>query len=91
MTLAPALIMQTDPAHKTPSSMDRAALIGIPLSTDLALHVTPAFALLVDFFAFEQSYSAKEAGWQAAGVAAIFCVWYSTWVEYCGRNNGTCE
>ncbi|KAL5511650.1 hypothetical protein ACEPAH_4867 [Sanghuangporus vaninii] len=61
----------------------------IPLSLDLALHLTPALTLLVDFFLFEKSYGRAEAAWGATAVSALFGVWYASWVEYCASFNGT--
>lgn len=63
----------------------------IPLPVDLALHASPALALLADFILFEDKYTAKEARYGAPIVATLFTLWYSTWVEYFGSVNGTCK
>ena len=89
----PNLILQAAPAPGSSpltSAPEAPPLIRIPLSVDLALHVCPALTLLIDFFCFENSYSAKEAGRDAVRVASLFGLWYSVWVEYCASYNGHC-
>jgi hypothetical protein len=81
------MIMQKSSVVEEPSSQ-LPEFIGIPLSMDLALHAVPALSLLLDFFAFEMPYFDLGA---AVKLMVAFTLWYSTWVEYCGANNGTCE
>jgi len=83
---APSLILQPDPTHAEPSSKN---VIPLPMETDLCLHALPAVSLLIDFFAFERSFSPREAREGAAIVSTLFAIWYSNWVEYCARQNGT--
>ena len=65
-------------------------LARIPIKLDFALHATPAFSLLLDFFLFEKSYDEDAANLGATVMAGLFGIWYSCWVEYCATFNGTC-
>ncbi|KAH8117342.1 FAR-17a/AIG1-like protein [Phellopilus nigrolimitatus] len=92
MLFLPSLILQPVPGSSEPSSSSAAPtpdFVRIPLSLDLALHAVPAAALLVDFFAFEDSYGVRAARHGATAMAFAFGVWYSVWVEYCASHNGT--
>ncbi|THU92181.1 hypothetical protein K435DRAFT_967786 [Dendrothele bispora CBS 962.96] len=87
LLVATHLILQ--PANTTPSSSSELPkLIRIPLTVDLALHAVPALSLLADFMLFETKYSRKQAVFGATLVASSFTLWYSWWVERCGRING---
>ena len=64
----------------------------LPLSIDLALHASPASALLVDFFIFDTKYEERELKYCVPFAATVFAVWYGLWVEHCAKNNnGICE
>ena len=86
--LAPSLILQPDPYASEPSSR---SVIALPIDIDLCLHALPAISLLIDFFAFERSYGERDERILAPGMATLFALWYSNWVEYCARKNGTCK
>jgi hypothetical protein len=91
LLLSPSLILI--PEHDQPAaspSMD-IVLSRIPLSIDLALHATPVLTLLVDFILLERKYSKKVASYGAPLVVALWTLWYSLWVEYCARFNGSCK
>ncbi|KAI5122074.1 hypothetical protein M0805_006057 [Coniferiporia weirii] len=88
LLLMPSLILQAPPAASEPSS-DAPAFVRIPFSLDLALHAVPAVSMLIDFFAFEQSYDAHVVARGAPAKVIAFGVWYSIWVEYCASFNGT--
>ena len=63
----------------------------LSLTVDLALHASPLFTLVIDFFVFESKFS-KTYVHKAAPVAAVlFSVWYASLVEYCATFNGSCE
>ncbi|KAL5490295.1 hypothetical protein ACEPAI_5128 [Sanghuangporus weigelae] len=93
ITFFPYLIVPPAPEKNEPATPSFAqypdGLARIPLSLDLALHLTPALTLLVDFFLFEESYGKAEAAWGATAMSALFGVWYASWVEYCASFNGT--
>lgn len=63
----------------------------LPLKHDLALHAAPGITLFLDFILFEMKYSHTAASKGAPLAATLFCVWYSSWVEYCASFNGACE
>lgn len=90
VTLAPNLILRSDPGSTEPSSTGP-SLIRIPLSLDLALHASPVISLLIDLFAFEAPYSKWETKYSAPAVASVFGVWYAFWVERCAGINKSCE
>ncbi|KAL5533141.1 hypothetical protein ACEPAF_4917 [Sanghuangporus sanghuang] len=91
--LFPHIIVPPAPEKGEPATPSFAqypdGLARIPLSLDLALHLTPALTLLVDFFLFEESYGKAEATWGATAMSALFGIWYASWVEYCASFNGT--
>jgi hypothetical protein len=64
----------------------------LPLFIDLALHASPASALLVDFLIFDTKYEERELKYRVPFAATVFAVWYGLWVEHCAKNNnGICE
>lgn len=63
----------------------------LPLTTDLALHASPLFTLLVDFFVFESKFSKIHVRKVAPVAVIVFTVWYALFVEYCAAFNGSCE
>jgi len=84
MLLFPHLILQL----AEPTSADEApAFMMIPLSTDLALHLAPVVALVVDFFLLEKKFTAKESA-KAPIMVLIYGICYSCFVEYCTSKNG---
>lgn len=72
--LLPSLIVQSDDLR-------------LPLSIDLALHASPASALLVDFFIFDTKYEEREFKYRVPFAATVFAAWYGLWVEHCAENN----
>ncbi|EIN07454.1 hypothetical protein PUNSTDRAFT_89781 [Punctularia strigosozonata HHB-11173 SS5] len=90
LLLFPALILQRDASELEPtSSSEVPELLRIPVSMDLALHAVPAVTLLFDFYLFETKFSSYEVKQRATIVAATWCLWYSSWVEYCASYNGS--
>ncbi|KAF4614547.1 hypothetical protein D9613_002984 [Agrocybe pediades] len=85
----PDLILQALPGDSAPSSSsDAPAPFRIPLSMDLALHAVPCISLILDFSFFEKKYTKYEVK-LAPIVAVVFSLWYTLWVEHCGKmNNG---
>lgn len=73
------------------SSSPGAALLRLPLTTDLALHASPLVTLLIDFFAFESKFSETHVRRVAPAVIVAFAVWYALFVEYCSTFNDGCE
>lgn len=65
-------------------------LIRIPFSLDLALHASPAIALLTEFVAFQMPYSYSDVTYTATVFAVLVGIWYGTWVEYCASYNKDC-
>jgi len=59
----------------------------LPLFIDLALHASPASALLVDFLIFDTKYEERELKYRVPFAAIVFAVWYGLWVEHCAKNN----
>ncbi|KIK08735.1 hypothetical protein K443DRAFT_128192 [Laccaria amethystina LaAM-08-1] len=59
----------------------------LPLFIDLALHASPASALLVDFLIFDTKYEERELKYRVPFAATVFAVWYGLWVEHCAKNN----
>ncbi|KDR81504.1 hypothetical protein GALMADRAFT_239488 [Galerina marginata CBS 339.88] len=82
----PRLILQSFSDQSSLSTLS-ADLFRIPLSIDLALHAAPCLFLLFDFFFFEVKYSKNEVNFGAPVAAIVFSVWYSLWVEHCGKKN----
>jgi hypothetical protein len=96
MILFPQLILPPAAADvpQTPVSGRSATippLVRIPLSVDLALHATPALSILMDFFLFESKYQRKDVQVGAPITTAVFALWYSFWVEHCGKMNSACK
>lgn len=65
-----------------------AAYMRIPFGVDLALHVVPGAALVLDFFFFERRYTKYQAARVAPITAILVGVWYVSLVEYCAGYNG---
>lgn len=86
----PQFILQSFHEEPPLSSTPSPDLFGIPLSLDLALHACPALFLLLDFFLFEKKYSKKDVSVSGPTAIVCFSIWYSLWVEYCGKKNSTC-
>jgi hypothetical protein len=63
----------------------------IPLSHDLSLHAVPGISMLLDFVLFESKYSPSATKYAAPFVAFVYGVFYATWVEHCGKENGVCK
>ncbi|KIY68120.1 hypothetical protein CYLTODRAFT_421881 [Cylindrobasidium torrendii FP15055 ss-10] len=86
----PNLIMPNNMAASAtePSSMD-AAPFRIPLNIDLGLHALPGTALVIDFFLFEDKYTAKTVREYALLVAVGATIAYTSWEEYCSSINGS--
>jgi len=59
----------------------------IPLKLDLALHVVPGTALILDFFLFEAKYSHEATKWFPL-MSLLLAGIYVPWVELCGAKNG---
>jgi len=87
--LRPSLILI--PEHDQPAASPSMGIVlsRIPLTIDLALHVSPVLTLLVDFIFLERKYTKKVASYGAPLVVALWTLWYSLWVEYCARFNGS--
>lgn len=88
--LFPRLILQPA-AAVSQSSVTAPPLMRVPLSVDLALHATPSLSILADFFLFESKYQWKDVQVGAPITTAVFALWYSLWVERCGKINGVCK
>lgn len=82
--LLPQLIL---PPPSTPGAIQT----GLPLPLDLALHASPLFTLLIDFFVFESKFSKTYVHRVAPAAVVVFTVWYASFVEYCATFNGFCE
>lgn len=63
----------------------------LPLTIDLALHASPLFTLLIDFFVFQPKFSKIHVHKVAPVVVVVFTIWYASFVEYCATFNGSCE
>src|ERR1700722_8610264 len=85
----PSLILIPEPQLTSPSSS--IILARIPLSIDLAIHLAPALTLFADFVLLERKYTENAASYGAPLVVSLSTVWYSCWVEYCARFNGSCK
>lgn len=85
----PSLILQKMSTEQEPSSEAEPELLRIPLKVDLALHASPLISLLIDFFAFESKYSAKQVISVAPLVVLLSTIWYASWVEYCASFNSS--
>ena len=73
-------------------SLEKLVLVRIPLPVDLALHLSPAVSLLVDFFVFEEGYKPSEVKYSAPSITLAYTVLYGLWVEHCAKHNdGLCE
>lgn len=73
-------------------AIDPDFFVGLPIDIELGLHLLPAFALLIEFFAFEARYSHVAAAKESRQLAAGFASFYACFVEYCALyNSGTCE
>lgn len=70
-----------------PSLIVQSDRLRLPLSIDLALHASPALALLVDFLIFDIKYEERELKYRVPFAATVFAVWYGLWVEHCAKNN----
>jgi len=79
--LLPQLIL---PPPSTPGAIQT----GLPLPLDLALHASPLFTLLIDFFVFESKFSKTYVHRVAPAAVVVFTVWYASFVEYCATFNG---
>ncbi|THH26947.1 hypothetical protein EUX98_g7242 [Antrodiella citrinella] len=88
--VCPQLILREDESLDTEpsSSVEAPTFTRIPLQMDIALHAVPAISLLLDFFLLERKYSTKHAVYGGFIVAASSGIWYSWWVEECGKYNG---
>ncbi|KAK7043591.1 hypothetical protein VNI00_008202 [Paramarasmius palmivorus] len=90
LTLSPDLILQgaekmiDDP--EVASSVEKLALVRIPLPVDLSLHMAPGVALIADFFLFERKFTSKEVAWGPL-VAGAYTAFYGWWVEHCSKHN----
>jgi len=62
-----------------------------PLTIDLALHASPLFTLLVDFFIFEPKFSKIYVHKAAPAAIVVYSICYASFVEYCATFNGSCE
>ncbi|KAI9570488.1 FAR-17a/AIG1-like protein, partial [Boletus coccyginus] len=60
-----------------------------PLTIDLALHASPLFTLLVDFFVFESKFSKTYVHKAAPAAVVVYAIWYASFVEYCATFNGS--
>ena len=89
MILFPHLILP--PASDSANATEIPPFVRIPLWIDLSLHATPALSILVDFFFFESKYRWKDVQVGAPMTTAAFALWYSLWVEHCGKINGACK
>ncbi|KAJ7582908.1 FAR-17a/AIG1-like protein [Mycena floridula] len=88
MIFLPSLILRS--VDSEPSSSSEAPIFArIPLKLDLAMHASPALALLLDFILFEKSYSRREVGLGATCVTLAATSWYGFWVERCASINGS--
>lgn len=86
--LFPALILPLQHSGSTPPATSAERLLyRMPLSIDLALHISPALTLLADFILFEASYSKRSLTTTAPLAVVLFGVWYSCWAEHCARLN----
>ncbi|KAF9264778.1 hypothetical protein L218DRAFT_1076233 [Marasmius fiardii PR-910] len=93
LLLVPAMILQESGQFSddraVSENIEKLALVRIPLSVDLSLHLAPGVSLLVDFFVFEKKYGQKEVKLIAPVIALTYTVFYATWVEHCAeKNNG---
>ncbi|KAF8557264.1 hypothetical protein OG21DRAFT_345094 [Imleria badia] len=82
----PHLILPPTP----PSQPTRGAapeFLSLPLPIDLALHASPLFTLLIDFFVFESKFSKTYVHKAAPAVIMVFSVWYASFVEYSATSN----
>jgi len=87
--LFPRLILMDNPPASEPSfSSTSPALLRIPLTIDLALHLAPGIALVLDFFFLEKKYTRYQVICVAPLAAALFGIWYVSWVECCSSHNG---
>jgi len=85
----PAMILQVARDSSPSLDVEMETLFYVPLGLDIALHVVPATALLLDFFVFEHKYGPKTTKILAPLLALVYTVGYGWWVEHCGaRNNG---
>jgi FAR-17a/AIG1-like protein len=87
--LYPQLILPQSSNSAHPAEVS--PLIRMPLWIDLALHATPSLSILADFFLFESKYQWKDVQVGAPITTAAFALWYSLWVEHCGKINGVCK
>lgn len=86
----PAMILQVA-MDGSPSDAAMGISPHVPLGLDIALHVVPATALLLDFFFFEHKYGPRTTKTLAPLLALAYAVGYGAWVEHCGAmNSGTC-
>ena len=67
-----------------------AAFMKLPLTVDLALHIAPAVALMLDFFFFEKRYTNYQVARVAPLTTILFALWYVGCVEYFASQNGRC-
>ncbi|TFK42692.1 FAR-17a/AIG1-like protein [Crucibulum laeve] len=88
ITAFPHLILQAGATESVPSSSsDSPSLFRIPLSVDLALHASPAIALLIDFIFLEKKYRKKGVLLGGPLSLSLFALWYGWWVEHCAKYN----
>ncbi|KAG7092362.1 hypothetical protein E1B28_008721 [Marasmius oreades] len=90
LLLVPTMILQESGKfsdHPVSANIAKLALVRIPLSVDLSLHLAPGVSLLVDFFVFERKYSQKEARRVAPAIALAYTILYGIWVEHCANHN----
>ena len=88
--LYPQLILPQASASAHPAEISP-PLVRLPLWVDLALHAMPSLSILADFFLFESKYQWKDVHVGAPITTATFALWYSLWVEHCGKRNGVCK
>ena len=91
LTVASQLILRGEPSSEPTSSVGSSKLVRIPLSLDLSLHAIPCIAMLIEFYLFEEKYSARAVRVHAPVVASVFAVCYGVWVEYCASFNRGCK
>ncbi|KAJ8078675.1 hypothetical protein PM082_012958 [Marasmius tenuissimus] len=91
LLLDPSMILQEGkPLTDDPlvnESLEKLVLVRLPVSVDLALHLSPALSLLVDFFVLEERYKPGEVKYSAPGMTLAYTVLYGLWVEHCAKHN----
>ncbi|KIJ68881.1 hypothetical protein HYDPIDRAFT_23759 [Hydnomerulius pinastri MD-312] len=82
---------RADEGEETPlllPSIHSTGVARIPVLTDLALHLVPLLALLIDFFVFEGRYTPRKIRIVAPIAIAVYGLGYVGLVEFCVRRNG---